>query len=127
MQNVLKALVVDHDKELCRTLEYNFHLEGFRVYLAADAVGGLKIAQKEELDVILLDMNLPQMDGLEVLAELKYNEKTSLIPVFMLSEKGNFHELERALEIGAIDYISKPFDVEEIGKIIRRKLQNMVK
>lgn len=127
MQDVLKALVIDNDKNLRRLLEYNLHLEGFRVNLSASGPEGLKIAQHEDLDVILLDMLLPEMDGLETLAELKYNEVTNSIPVFMLSEKGNFHDLERALEIGAVDYISKPFDVEEIGKIIRKKLKNIVK
>lgn len=127
MLDVLKALVIDGDKNLRRSLEYNLHLEGFRVYQAATGPEGLRVAQNEDIDVILMDMALPNMDGLETLAELKYNEKTVDIAVFMLSEHGNFHDLERALEIGALDYISKPFDVEEIGKMIRRKLEKTTK
>jgi len=97
--------------------------------LAKNGRGGLKFANKlaksQRLEVILLDWMLPGIDGLEVLSKLKHNRMTEHIPVFMLTAKSKIGDIDRAYDIGADDYIAKPFKVIQIGNIIKRKLQKL--
>ena len=123
MSKRIKVLVIDDDKFIRTTLKHYLWLEGFEVYLARNGRSGLRMARKKQPVLILLDWSMKGMDGLEVLSHLKHNEKTERIPVFMLTAKGTMGEIERAFEIGADNYITKPFEPTQLGKTIKAKLQ----
>lgn len=123
MSKRIVILVVDDQKHIRIVLEYNLKLDGFEVYLAADGHTGLKLARQICPDVILLDWMMPEMDGLKVLTELKHDDRTKHIPVFMLTAKGMLTDIKMAFDMGADDYITKPFDAIQLGKIIKEKLE----
>ena len=126
MSERIPILIIDDEKDFLELVEYNLRLAGFKVYLAANGKKGLKIAKKRLPEVILLDTTMPKMDGLEVLSELKHNEKTDKIPVFMLTGKTIMGDIERAFEIGADDYISKPVELKKLGTIVKKKLEKFL-
>lgn len=119
----IPILVIDDDQELHELIEYNLKLAGFRVSQALNGPQGLKMAVEEQPQVILLDTTMPEMDGLEVLSELKHNPKTANILVFMLTGKTMMGDIERAFEIGADDYITKPVELTKLGRVIKDKMQ----
>ena len=123
----ITVLVIEDEEHIRRVLEYNLKLDGFEVYLAADGPSGLELARERRPDVILLDWMMPEMDGLKVLSELRYDETTNDIAVFMLTAKEMMGEVGQALYEGADDYITKPFDPMQLGKVIRKKLEKCVK
>ena len=117
----IPVLVVDDDKVVRKVLKYRLKLYGFKVYLAEDGPTGLKLARQNKPELILLDWMMPGMDGLEVLSELKHDKRTEHIPVFMLTGKGMIGDLEQAFDIGADDYMTKPFNLMELGKTVKAK------
>jgi len=117
------VLVVEDEEHIRNILEYNLRLDGFDVYLAEDGPTGLELARKHKFEVILLDWMMPEMNGLEVLSELKHTRKTERIPVFMLTAKGAIGDMDWAYNIGVDGYITKPFDAKQLGSTIRRKLE----
>ena len=127
MSEQITILVVEDEAHIRRVLEYNLKLNGFEVYLAEDGATGLKLARENSPDVILLDWLMPVMDGLQVLAELKADSNTEHIPVFMLTAKGMLNDVTQAIEMGADDYITKPFNPIQLGKTIREKLEKCAK
>jgi two-component system phosphate regulon response regulator PhoB len=127
MSEQITILVVEDEAHIRRVLEYNLKLNGFEVYLAEDGATGLKLARENSPDVILLDWLMPVMDGLQVLAELKADSNTEHIPVFMLTAKGMLNDVTQAVEMGADDYITKPFNPIQLGKTIREKLEKCAK
>jgi DNA-binding response OmpR family regulator len=127
MGNCNTVLLVEDEEHIRLVVEYNLRHDGFEVYIAENGPGALEAARKVVPDAILLDWMLPGMDGLEVLTELKHDKTTEHIPVFMLTAKGMPSDINRALELGADDYITKPFDPRQLGEIIRKKLQQYEK
>ena len=123
MSRRITVLAIDDDKFMRETFEYYLWLDGFKVYLAENGHAGIRMAKKKQPELILLDWTMPGMNGLEVLTCLKHDEETERIPVFMLTAKGKIGDVERAFDIGVDNYITKPFDPEELGKIIKKKLQ----
>lgn len=126
MSKWISVLVIEDDEVVRKVLEYYLKLYGFRVHLAEDGPTGLSLAQESVPELILLDWMLPGMDGLEVLSELKHNGKTEHIPVFMLTGRGMIADLEQAFEVGADDYIRKPFDLSDLGKMVKAKWDKYV-
>ena len=127
MSEQITILVVEDEAHIRRVLEYNLKLDGFEVYLAEDGATGLKLARENSPDLILLDWLMPVMNGLQVLAELKTDSSTEHIPVFMLTAKGMLNDVTQAIEMGADDYITKPFNTRQLGKTIREKLEKCAK
>ena len=125
MSKGISILIIEDEEQLRELLEYNLSLEGFNVHLAGDGLKGIELAKKKKLDVILLDWMMYGMDGLETLSRLKNNNKTEDIPVFMMTAKGKMSDIDRAFEIGADDYITKPFKVMQLGGVIKRKLEKV--
>jgi CheY-like chemotaxis protein len=123
MSEHITVLVVEDEVHIRRVLEYNLKLDGFEVYLAEDGAIGLKLAREKHPDVILLDWLMPEMDGLQVLKELRSDGNTAHIPVFMLTAKGMLNDVTQAIEMGADDYITKPFNPIQLGKTIKVKLE----
>jgi DNA-binding response OmpR family regulator len=121
MSKWIPVLAVDDDELILEALKRSLKLYGFKTYLAKDGPTGLKLAHEKRPTFILLDWMMPDMDGLEVLSELKHDERTEHIPVFMLTDRGMIGDLDQAFEIGADDYITKPSDMMQLGKIVKNK------
>ncbi len=120
-----KILAVDDEKDILKLLEYNLGKAGFDVICAEDGPEAIDIAKREQPDLIILDVMLPNTEGTEVLKALKKDFITDKIPVIMLTAKGE--ELDRVvgLELGADDYIVKPFSPKElllrVNVLLRKK------
>jgi DNA-binding response OmpR family regulator len=127
MSKWVPVLAIDDDEIVRKALKRSLKLYGFEVYLAEDGLTGLNLAQEKRPTFILLDWIMPEMDGLEVLSELKHNKRTEDIPVFMLTDKGMIGDLDQAFEIGADDYITKPSDLAQLGKIVKTKWEKYTK
>jgi len=121
MSKWIPVVMIDDDELVRRAVKISLKLYGFEVYLAKDGLTGLKLAQEKRPAFILLDWMMPEMDGLEVLSELKHDKSTEDIPVFMLTDRGMIGDLDQAFEIGADDYITKPLDLMQLGKIVKAK------
>jgi DNA-binding response OmpR family regulator len=112
-------LVVDDDPVIQKLLSVNFEMEGYRVLTAGDGVEGLERTAAESPDLILLDVMMPRMDGLEVVRRLKADDATATIPVILLSAKAQATDISSGLDAGADDYVTKPFDpLELLDKVI---------
>jgi DNA-binding response OmpR family regulator len=107
-------LVVDDDPVIQKLLSVNFELEGYRVVTAGDGIEGLESIGAEPPDIVLLDVMMPRMDGLEVCRRLKDDPATAGIPVILLSAKAQATDISGGIDAGADDYITKPFDPLEL-------------
>ena len=112
-------LIVEDDDFLSKMYAAKLDLEGFKVFEAANGVQGLKVAQRENPSLILLDLNLPEMDGFEVLEKLKADNNTKNIPVLVLTNYAQKDNVDRCLDLVADDYLIKAHFVpsEVISKI----------
>jgi DNA-binding response OmpR family regulator len=110
----LSVLVVDDDPVILRLLQVNFELEGIEVVTAPDGEEGLKMAQSDPPDLVISDIMMPKVNGLELLAALRSSPETASMPVILLSAKAQVADVQRGLELGADDYITKPFDPLEL-------------
>lgn len=102
-------LAVEDDKDILELLKYNLAKEGYRVTAVTSGEEGLQLARSTTPDLILLDLMLPGVDGLEVCRRLKMDAKTRQVPIIMLTAKGEEADIVIGLELGAEDYITKPF------------------
>lgn len=107
-------LIVDDEVDILKLLEYNLTRAGFNVTAAKDGPEALELARTKGPDLIVLDIMLPNMEGTEVLKRLKAGEATSSIPVIMLTAKGEEVDRVVGFELGAEDYITKPFSPREL-------------
>jgi DNA-binding response OmpR family regulator len=110
----LSVLVVDDDPVILRLLEVNFQLEGIDVTTACDGEEGVDRARRIDPDVVISDIMMPKVNGLELLAMLRDDPATSALPVILLSAKAQAADVQRGLELGAADYVTKPFDPLEL-------------
>jgi DNA-binding response OmpR family regulator len=108
------VLVIDDDPVILELLRVNFEIEGFEVICASDGEEGLKRAQTEHPDAVISDIMMPRRDGLQLLADLKADPSTENLPVILLSAKAQKSEVQQGLDMGADDYITKPFDPLEL-------------
>lgn len=120
-----KILVVEDEKDIVKMLRYNLEKEGFKVIDARDGEDALDLAVRQHPDLILLDLMLPGMDGLEVCKALKKENKTSSIPIIMLTAKSQESDKVVGLELGADDYITKPFSPRELTARIKAVLRRV--
>jgi two-component system alkaline phosphatase synthesis response regulator PhoP len=118
-----KILIVEDEKDIIKMLEYNLKKEGFKVIDARDGEDALDLAVREYPDLILLDLMLPGIDGLDVCKTLKKESKTSSIPIIMLTAKSQESDKVVGLELGADDYITKPFSPRELIARIKAVLR----
>ncbi len=123
MDEHITILAIDDDITIRTLIESTLSRKGFKVYTADNGADGLDIAKNEDIDVILLDWMMPEMDGMQVLAELKRDSKTMFIPVFMLTSKEDSKDLEMATSRGAVDYIIKPFNLYEVPSMVTSYLE----
>jgi DNA-binding response OmpR family regulator len=113
-------LVVEDEASLASTLSYNLRKNGYNVALAEDGVAGLHAARRDRPDAIVLDLMLPKMDGLEVCRRLRVE---SDVPILMLTAKGEELDKIVGLEMGADDYLTKPFSMRELMARVRALLR----
>jgi phosphate regulon transcriptional regulator PhoB len=118
-----KILVVDDEKDLIELVRYNLELEGFKVFSALDGESGLTMAIKLMPDLVLIDLMLPGIDGLEVCNRLKGSERTARIPIIMLTAKSAESDRVVGLELGADDYVTKPFSPRELAARVKAVLR----
>ena len=109
-----KILIVDDEYHIVELLKFNIKNAGYEVITANNGVDGLNLAKEEKPSLVLLDLMLPGMDGYDVCKEIKKNNKTSNIAIIMLTAKGEELDKILGLELGADDYITKPFSVREL-------------
>ena len=118
-------LVVDDDPALRDTLAYNLRGEGYLVLTAADGVAALEAARHNTVSLVLLDLMLPRLDGLEVCRQLRAQPGTARVPILMLTARGEETDKIVGLELGADDYVTKPFSPMELARrvdaVIARK------
>jgi len=119
-----QVLVIDDDADLVRFVRMSLAREGYEVASALEGTAGLRLAIERPPDIILLDVLMPDLDGLELLGRLRVNPATTSIPVVLLTARTQARDRVRGLELGADDYITKPFDIEElvarVGAVLRR-------
>ncbi len=109
-----RVLVIDDDPVILELLRINFEIEGFEVISACDGQEGLDRAGSDHPDVILSDIMMPRLDGLQLLTRLKNDPATANVPVVLLSAKAQRAEVDKGLALGADDYVTKPFDPLEL-------------
>jgi len=114
MEEVFRVLIVDDQPKNLQVLALSLNDLGVKTVAANSGLAALKIVEQNQPDLILLDIMMPEMDGYEVIEELKKNIVTKNIPVIFLSAKSETEDIVKGLKLGAIDYISKPFKREEL-------------
>ena len=122
----LTVLVVEDDAELREILQAEFELEGLTALTATNGSEAVTAAREFKPDLILMDLMMPVMDGIEATKILKVNEETKHIPIVMLTAAGNKEDIVAGLEAGAIDYITKPFFMPELKARLRSVLQHKI-
>jgi DNA-binding response OmpR family regulator len=120
-----KILIIEDEQDLIKGLKLNLSDEGYEVYWAINGTEGLRKAIEEAPDLIILDIMLPEMDGLEVCRKLR--QKNIDIPVIMLTAKGGEIDKVVGLELGADDYMTKPFSIRELLARIKARLRHSEK
>ncbi len=122
-----RILVVDDDPDILQYVKMNLELEGFETETASNGIEALQVARRRPPALVLMDVMMPGMDGLTALRHLRNDPTTSSVPVVMLTARALAKDRVKGLDLGADDYITKPFAVEElvarVGTVIRRAQQ----
>lgn len=121
--NNAHILVVDDEIHIVELVKFNLEKEGFQVSVAYDGLSALKMVKEARPDLVILDIMLPNLDGLEVCRRLKQDGEFSNIPIIMLTAKGEEIDTVLGLEMGADDYIKKPFSPREMVARVKARLR----
>jgi len=121
-----RILIVDDEADIVELVRYNLEKEGYTTLVAFSGEEALAMAAEKMPDLVVLDLMLPGIDGLEVTRQIRSNEKTVGIPIVMLTAKGEETDIVTGLELGANDYISKPFSPRELVARIRGILRRRI-
>ena len=120
-----KILVVDDEEDIIELVRFNLSKDGYRIDSSLTGEDALKKVRSDTFDLIILDLMLPGIDGLEVTRKLRDNPKTRSVPIVMLTAKGEEPDIVAGLELGADDYITKPFSprilIARVRAVLRRK------
>ncbi|MEY2421452.1 MAG: hypothetical protein QOI95_1519 [Acidimicrobiaceae bacterium] len=117
------VLVVDDDPVILKLLEVNFEMEGFTVLVARDGEEGIEVARTDQPDLIVSDIMMPRVSGLELVTALKGDPATSEIPIILLSAKAQNADVRSGLDAGADDYVTKPFEPLDLVDRVNRLLE----
>jgi DNA-binding response OmpR family regulator len=120
-----RVLIVDDDAPIRLLCRVNLEAEGMEVVEAEDGPGGVEKARSEKPDVVLLDVMLPRLDGWRVAEALLESPETSQIPIVFLTARAELRDRARGLEIGGIDYVTKPFNPVELAPLILDLLERV--
>ena len=114
-----RVLVIDDEPPIRLLCRVNLEAEGMEVLEASDGPTGLEMARNDEPDVILLDVMMPGLDGWQVAEELIDGERTNAIPIVFLTARAEARDRARGLDLGGIDYVTKPFNPVDLAPLIR--------
>jgi two-component system alkaline phosphatase synthesis response regulator PhoP len=114
-----KILVAEDETDIRELIVYSLTFSGFQVVTAADGEEAVQKALEEKPDLIMLDVRMPKMTGYEACTEIKNSSELKDVPVVMLSAKGQESEIEAGLQVGAYEYILKPFVLDELVEKVR--------
>ncbi|NIQ94051.1 MAG: response regulator [Desulfuromonadales bacterium] len=120
-----RILIVEDDKDIVELVRYNLEREGFQVVAVGDGLTGLAQVKKSPPDLLLLDLMLPQLSGLEICKELRRDEKFARLPILMLTARGDEADRVVGLELGADDYVTKPFSPRELVARVKALLRRV--
>ena len=120
-----KVLVIDDEAPIRLLCRVNLEAEGMDVIEAADGPSGVERARDDEPDVILLDVMMPGLDGWQVAEQLLEDERTRSIPIVFLTARAEFRDRARGLDIGGVDYITKPFNPLELAPLVQSLLDRI--
>ncbi len=120
-----KILVIEDEKDVVELLRHYLEKENFALKETGDGFSGLKKARAENFDLVILDIMLPEMDGLEVCKELRSDPKTASLPIIMLTARGEETDKIVGLELGADDYVTKPFSPKELVARVKALLRRL--
>ena len=120
-----KILVVDDEKDIVELISYNLEKEGFSTAKAYDGEAALQIIKTQKPDLMILDLMLPKMNGLDVCKSVRRNPETADLPIIMLTAKSDEVDKVTGLEVGADDYVTKPFSVKELTARVRSILRRL--
>jgi two-component system, OmpR family, alkaline phosphatase synthesis response regulator PhoP len=118
-----KILIVEDERDVVKLLRYNLEKEGFRVCTVSDGSLALAEMRREDADLVILDLMLPGMDGLEICRQLRRHDKYSSVPILMLTARSEEADRVVGLELGADDYVTKPFSMRELVARVRALLR----
>ena len=118
-----KVLIIDDEAHIVELIRYNLQASGFVTIQAYNGIDGLELAKQEIPDLVILDLMLPGIDGLEVCKRLRRDEKLKNIPIIMLTARSEEIDKILGLELGADDYITKPFSVRELNARVKALLR----
>lgn len=119
----MKILIVEDEPAMVELLRYNLESDGFDVVSAHDGEEGLLAVEEEQPDLLLLDWMLPGVSGIELCRRIRRDGKNSALPIIMITARGEEHDRVRGLDIGADDYVTKPFSPAELMARIRALLR----
>jgi DNA-binding response OmpR family regulator len=120
LHQTLHLVVADDDPDILRLLERRLSRRGYEIVTAADGRAALEAIRRTAPDAVVIDRVMPAMTGEEVCAALKSDERTADIPVVLLSAQASEREIVEGFGVGADDYLTKPFDLEELDERLRR-------
>ncbi|HEY7793572.1 MAG TPA: response regulator [Gaiellaceae bacterium] len=120
-----QVLVIDDEAPIRLLCRVNLEAEGMSVLEASDGPSGLESARAETPDVILLDVMMPGLDGWAVAESLLEDDRTATIPIIFLTARAEFRDRARGLDIGGVDYITKPFNPVELAPLVRSLLDRL--
>lgn len=118
-----KILVVDDEPDVVRLVEFRLQREGFEILTCSDGKSALALLETEKPDLIVLDIMMPLMDGMEVLRQIRSHRATSRIPVIMLTAKTASVTVDEARQLWVSDYVMKPFDPEKLVTKVKKALK----
>lgn len=120
-----KILLVEDEKNIILGVSICLRSAGLDVAVAEDGADALRKLETDKPDLVLLDLVMPKLNGLDALLAMKANEATRDIPVIVLSARAQEEDIQRAMELGAADYMAKPFRPEELLAVIRKVLEDV--
>ena len=120
-----RVLVIDDESPIRLLCRVNLEAEGMDVLEAADGPSGLEKARAERPDVILLDVMMPGLDGWRVAEELLDDERTATIPIVFLTARAELRDRARGIDLGGVDYVTKPFNPVELAPLVRDLLERV--
>ncbi len=129
-KNKERILIVDDEEDILELVQYNVEREGYQTLCAVTGEQALQIVQTDKVDMVILDLMLPGINGLEVAKSIKRNPQKTNIPIIMLTAKGEETDIITGLELGADDYVTKPFSpkilLARIKAVIRKNRSQLV-
>jgi DNA-binding response OmpR family regulator len=120
--SMTRVLVIDDEAPIRLLCRVNLEAEGMKVIEAADGPSGLEQAREHDPDVVLLDVMMPGLDGWRVAEHLLEDERTNEIPIIFLTARAEFRDRARGLDIGGVDYVTKPINPLELAPLVRELL-----